>query len=461
MLRGFFYVFYGPENELILYNDKTCSVNYSFEILSSISNEAWAVSASMASAIHSFLESGNDGQMMALVPPQAKSLEEVKAEAMALVKVEASMDGAAVQAEQTVAVIRFSGMLMIESYYYCGSGYLCQLLLNADQDPAVSAIVIDINSYGGAVTASEALADCVKALSKPVVGYINKAACSGGYWGIVNSDYIFVAGKTSLLGSLGTMTTIVQYKNSESYKVFELYASTSSKKNEAVRELAKSGKDTKIIARLDQLDAIFMEAVVAARGDVLDAKNTLEGQDYLSEDAIKYGLADAIGTLQDAVNKAAEMAGTGKIKKNIDMGLFGTDLPKDIKALAGLPVAEISDGLLEAANASLKVEKLEGLELVKTESVKALQEAAKTLQTTNTTLTTEVATKTTELTKVQGELADAQAEVKRLGAQAGAKPLDLLSTATSEAEAPVDEPTYTSEANQLMEKRQRELGVIK
>lgn len=405
---------------------------------------------SVATALHAYLseETGGDS-FLSLIPGQAKNLEKAKEEASSVVigmAMGSNIDGPGLpSSEKKIAVINMSGMLMQTSYYWLGADYLCYLLAEAEKEPNIDAIVLNMNCPGGSVQASETLADCLKTLTKPVVTYVNKLCCSGGYWVAGNSDHIMVNGKTAILGSIGVMTTIVQYKNSDSAKIFELYASTSGKKNEAVRELAK-GKDTAIIARLDAMDAIFMEEVQAGRGDLLDEENTLAGQDYLTADALKYGLADSMGTLQDAVNKAAELADSGiTTKGKKDMALFGNSLPKDIMALVGKPVAEITDQALAAANAALGAEKVEGLELVRVADVQALQTKAKDLENANVQLTQDMSVLTDAKTKAEEELATAQAEVTRLGNQPGAKPAAVASTKPAEAISDVKEnPFLTS-----------------
>lgn len=423
-----------------------------------ITCEPLAIHGSAASAFMAYL--AEESQIEGITAGNISNIERLKEEAMAVVHGDAaSIDGPGSPSKSVnVAVVQMSGPLFKSNWYFLGSDYITYLLETADRDPNISAIVLVMNCLGGAVTASEALADSIAGLSKPIVTYVDKAACSGGYWAASKTDFIMVNGKTAMLGSIGTMTTIVQTnaKSTDTYKVFELYASTSGKKNSAMRELAK-GKDAQIIARLDEMDAIFMDTVKEARTGVLDEANTLDGQDYLTEKALEYGLADGVGTLQDAVNKAADLAASGLTKKGKqDMALFGTDLPKDIKALVGQPASAVTDQALAAANAALKAEKIEGFELVKVENVTALQAEAANLQSANADLSNKLTDANSKLATAQSELASAitraeaaEAKAATYGAQPGAKPAAPVSTKESEAKGNNDEPTYACEADRL------------
>jgi protease-4 len=293
-----------------------------------------------------------------------------------------------------------------------------------------------------------------------VIAYIDGMAASAAYWIAAQCDSIVVNGKTSTLGSIGTMVTIIDaggaYEKMGA-KVYELYARTSPEKNAASRELAK-GKDKMILNRLDQYDAVFMDAVKSGRGDKLNADATLKGQDYLSEEALQYGLADSIGTLEDAVNMVSTMATQQNkpITGNNPMGLFGKSLPAAVAALAGKPVTDISETALDAANAALEAENIKGLELVKVEDVTSLQAAHDTLATANADLATKLADSNSKLATAQSDLASAtqkaeaaEAKAAAFGGQPGTIPAAPQSTKESEANADGGEPTFPCEADRL------------
>ena len=171
------------------------------DFLLSISNEPLALSGSVASALHAYLSEEQAGDsFFGILPNQVENLEKAKEEASGVVigmamGSNADLPGAA-SAERKIAVIHMSGLLMPFTYYYLGADYLSYLLTQADQEPNIDAIVLDMNCPGGSVQASETLADCIKSLSKPVVTFVNKLACSGGYWVAANTAHIMARVRT-------------------------------------------------------------------------------------------------------------------------------------------------------------------------------------------------------------------------------------------------------------------------
>jgi signal peptide peptidase SppA len=113
---------------------------------------------------------------------------------------------------KTTAVIRIGGTLM-KSASSLGGTSTVQLrrdVRNAATDPNVSAILLAIDSPGGAVAGTADLAADVKAATrkKPVWAHVDDLGASAAYWIASQANAIYANSPTALIGSIGTVMTI-------------------------------------------------------------------------------------------------------------------------------------------------------------------------------------------------------------------------------------------------------------
>lgn len=429
-------------------------MNRRAEILSSFS-EPLAVASDLALAMAEFANDETAQDFPILTREMARTEQEAQARFFSMVPIPSDqangLNGDLQQAQ--VAVIQIEGLIS-DSYWYGTSEWYCRLIRNAASDPNCSAIVLRMNSYGGSPQGAERMAECIAEVDKPVVCLVDKFALSGAYWVACACDAIYIAGETARVGSIGVMSTITLAPKKEDpsqFRYITLYANTSSKKNEDIRAVA-NGDNSKMIDRLNKLDSIFMAAVKASRGDKLDIKNTLDGQDYLAADAIKYGLADGQCCLEDCIAMAPTVA-----KKNADessttskedMGIFGSSLPKDITVLVGADASAVSEAQLDSANAALAGLGVAGFEIVRQSDAAALVDENKTLNTEKAQLTTQVAQLTAELATAQQELATAKNKIAELGGKPAAAPANPASSDAAEGGAK-QQITFNCEADRI------------
>ncbi len=86
------------------------------------------------------------------------------------------------------------------------------LLDKIAKDDSVKALILRIDSPGGAVTGSEELYHAIRrvAAKKPVVGVIGALGASGAYIAALGTDHIF-ARETSLTGSIGALIPVARF----------------------------------------------------------------------------------------------------------------------------------------------------------------------------------------------------------------------------------------------------------
>jgi protease IV len=217
-----------------------------------------------------------------------------------------------------VAVIGLSGPVMKEDY--CGAPGTATLMARfneAVQNPNISAILLKIETGGGAVNGTFEFADMVRNSPKPVVNYVEGMSCSAGYAISSGATAILLSHKTAQVGSIGVCCSIVNYdKRADAMGIKEHYINASTSPDKNADYLKALNGDYKGMQKnsLDKLHKIFIDTVKEGRGDKLSAEaNPFTGKVYFAEEALEIGLIDGICTFEDALDYAFEL---GKTKKS-------------------------------------------------------------------------------------------------------------------------------------------------
>lgn len=187
-----------------------------------------------------------------------------------------------------------------------------KLLRKARFDNHVKAIVLRVDSPGGSAFASEQIRQeilAIKAANKPIIVSMGSYAASGGYWISADADYIF-ATPTTLTGSIGIFGLIPTFKDSlADLGVYTDGVGTSSWAGFSVtRDLTPQFR-TVIQRNIEHGYDNFISIVADGRDMKKQAvDNIAQGRVWTGRQALKLGLVDEIGDMQQAVSKAAEMA---------------------------------------------------------------------------------------------------------------------------------------------------------
>src|SRR3989344_1258916 len=111
-----------------------------------------------------------------------------------------------------IAIIPLKGEISNESSgsfsTVLSANEIIALIDEAENDPEVGAIFIDIDSPGGEVVASKQIARKIWEVKKPTYSYINSVGASGGYYVASATDYI-MADEDSITGSIGVVSIIL------------------------------------------------------------------------------------------------------------------------------------------------------------------------------------------------------------------------------------------------------------
>lgn len=207
---------------------------------------------------------------------------------------------------EKVALIRIEGMIT-------DSKNTIDEIKEYVKDPSIKAIVLRIDSPGGAVApAQEIYEEIRKAVKKKkVVVSMGSVAASGGYY-IASPATKIVANPGTLTGSIGV---IMEIPNIEGL-MNKLGIKTEVVKSGRHKDIASLFRGIKKEEReilqnvLDNVHEQFIKAVADGRKMLYDdVKRIADGRIFTGEQALKAGLIDELGNLEDAVQTAAKLTG--------------------------------------------------------------------------------------------------------------------------------------------------------
>ncbi|WP_282209638.1 signal peptide peptidase SppA [Parvibacter caecicola] len=210
----------------------------------------------------------------------------------------------------TVGVINIDGTIQYDGSTASPEGLKAQLD-RAEADDNIVAVVLRVNSGGGTATAGEEMAIYVRDFSKPIVVSSASMNASAAYEISSQADYIFTA-ETTAIGSIGTAMQITDYSGLLEKLGIRIDNITSAEsKDSTYGDRALSEEERAYYQQMvDQINATFIEKVAAGRGMTEEEVRALAtGLTFTGIDAVENGLADEIGTLEDAMDFAAMLGG--------------------------------------------------------------------------------------------------------------------------------------------------------
>ena len=191
---------------------------------------------------------------------------------------------------------------------------LSDALDQAADDESVRAIVLEVNSPGGGVTASalmhESITEFRENTGKPVVVSMGDTAASGGYYIATAADEI-VANETTLTGSLGVVIPLLNFSEAaDKYGVTQKYITSGEFKAMGSSWKDLTPEEREIFQSIVNEDyQEFVEVIVEGRDLSEDRVRELaDGRVYSGEQAKENGLVDRFGDLEDAAKVSRDLA---------------------------------------------------------------------------------------------------------------------------------------------------------
>jgi protease-4 len=212
------------------------------------------------------------------------------------------------------------------------------LLQKIRADESIDALVLRVNSPGGSALASDIIWREIELIKGkiPVVVSMGDVAASGGYYIASGADSIYADANT-ITGSIGVFAVIPNISGFMNNKLgisFDGVKTAPYADAPTVTRPLNSMEQKILQSGVDSIYHTFKSRVAKGRKKSMEYVDSIaQGRVWLGSDAIKVGLVDRIGTLNDALASAAKMAKLKgySIKQYPESKSFIEDLIEDYK----------------------------------------------------------------------------------------------------------------------------------
>ena len=198
-----------------------------------------------------------------------------------------------------------------------GSAMVDEIVDLADDDD-VAGMVLRVNSPGGSAFASEQIWEALeyfKSKNKPLYVSMGDYAASGGYYISCPADSIF-ADLTTITGSIGVFGLIPDFSGLVTDKLGVTFSTVETNNNAAgISVLTPMSTDQydAMQKSVENIYELFTKRVADGRDLEIDyVKSIAEGRIWVGADAVKLGLVDTLGSLDDAIGAMADSIGLTK-----------------------------------------------------------------------------------------------------------------------------------------------------
>ena len=257
--------------------------------------------------------------------------------------------GDAYDAKNRIAIVYAYGEIADGNDNEVNYEKLVPVITELADDDEVKGLVLRVNSPGGSVYGSDQIAEALdyfKTKGKPFVVSMGDFAASGGYWISATADRIF-ADPLTITGSIGIFGLFPNVKGSlEKIGVNFQMIGTNSEAD--FPTLFTRMDESQMAVMQDYVERGYDEFISrVATGRKLPKEKVLaiaEGRVWDAQSAVKIGLVDQLGYLQDAIDYVAKKAKTGKDYNLATYPKFEPSLFDSMMA-GGVSVAELNDAV--------------------------------------------------------------------------------------------------------------------
>ena len=170
-------------------------------------------------------------------------------------------------------------------------------------DSGVDGVIMRIDSPGGTVTGVPELAMLIKELGQdiPIVSYVDGMAASAAYW-LGSQAHAVVTGPSSTVGSIGVYMALLDVSRAYEMQGAKMEVIKAGKyKGIGIEGTSLTAEQRAFLqAEVNQIHEMFKGAVNIGRNGLDD--ELMQGQDFMGTEAVRLGLADVLGNLDEAVS---------------------------------------------------------------------------------------------------------------------------------------------------------------
>ena len=216
---------------------------------------------------------------------------------------------------EKIAIIPLDGIIAYGASGALGDSMVDDLkaaFRQAEEDPAIKAVVMSVDSPGGEVTASDAIYHEIQQFSrkKPVVYYMTSIGASGAYYAACGANWVMCS-DTTFTGSIGVIISTLNYRELFGKVGLESVVFKSGKFKDLLngaREMTPEEKEyvqQLVMQSYDRFVGIVAKARKLKEADL--RTGVADGRILSGTNAYAAGLVDQLGYVEDAYAKAREL----------------------------------------------------------------------------------------------------------------------------------------------------------
>ena len=206
--------------------------------------------------------------------------------------------------KEGVALLEINGVIM-------DSKKALKSLKTFEENPNVKALVVRINSPGGAVAPSQEIHDAIRRFPRPKVASMSSVAASGGYYVAVAADKIY-SNPGTITGSIGVIMEFANLEKLYDWAKIKRYSIKTGKFKDSGAEYREMQPEERALLQgmVDDVLVQFKTAVATGRKMTFDEVTPLaDGRVFSGTQAKAARLVDELGGIDDAIAAAGKLGG--------------------------------------------------------------------------------------------------------------------------------------------------------